>query len=245
MKLFLPKQHGAWAMLIIPFWLGVAAAGDSDWRMLLLFAGWFFLYLGTYPFLLLFKRKKKKEHMVWAAVYFTSAFLLLIIPVVQEPKLVWLGIFFIPFMLLNMYFSSKNQDRAFLNDLCAIMIFSLSGLAGSILINGYVRDLSILITICTLLFFTGSTLYVKTMIREKSNITYKRLSWGYHIAIPLAIFILGEPLVAIAYLPSLFRAIYLYGKKRSVMRIGIYEIINSALFFIIMILYVLEKHPAY
>ena len=25
MKLFLPKQHGAWAMLIIPFWLGIAA----------------------------------------------------------------------------------------------------------------------------------------------------------------------------------------------------------------------------
>jgi hypothetical protein len=27
MKLFLPKQHGAWAMLIIPFWLG-ALDGD-------------------------------------------------------------------------------------------------------------------------------------------------------------------------------------------------------------------------
>ncbi|WP_251032856.1 YwiC-like family protein [Bacillus sp. ISL-7] len=28
MELFLPKQHGAWAMLIIPFWLGVI--GNSN-----------------------------------------------------------------------------------------------------------------------------------------------------------------------------------------------------------------------
>ncbi|WP_080847301.1 YwiC-like family protein [Cytobacillus gottheilii] len=245
MKLFLPKQHGAWAMLIIPFWLGVAAAGNFDWRMLLLFSGWFFLYLGTYPFLLLFKRKKKKEHKVWASVYFTIAAFLLIIPVFHEPKLIWLGLVFIPFMLLNVYFSAKNKDRAFLNDVCAIMIFSLSGLAGAILINGNVEKMSILISICTLLFFTGSTLYVKTMIREKSNRTYKLLSWSYHILIPLTFLIWGELIIAIAYLPSLFRAIYLYGKKRSVMRIGIYEIINSALFFIIMILYVIEKHPVH
>jgi YwiC-like protein len=243
MKLFLPKQHGAWAMLVIPFWLGVLAAGDFNWLVVLLFAGWFFLYLGTYPFLLLFKRKKKREHKWWATVYFTIAILLLFWPIFQEPKLILLGFVFLPFMLVNIYFSSENKDRAFWNDICAVIIFSCSGLAGGILINGQVEQLSILISLCTFLFFTGSTLYVKTMIREKTNLTYKRLSWGYHILIPMALLAFGESIIAIAYLPSLFRAIYLYGKKHSIMKIGIYEIINSAIFFMIMSFYILEKHP--
>ncbi|WP_374722706.1 YwiC-like family protein [Peribacillus tepidiphilus] len=41
MKNFLPKQHGAWAMLLIPFWLGVAASHFS-FIHILFFIGWLF-----------------------------------------------------------------------------------------------------------------------------------------------------------------------------------------------------------
>jgi YwiC-like protein len=32
----LPKEHGAWVMLYVPFILGVAVAGHVDWNVLLL-----------------------------------------------------------------------------------------------------------------------------------------------------------------------------------------------------------------
>ncbi|EZP78790.1 hypothetical protein H839_02941 [Parageobacillus genomosp. 1] len=46
-KWIVPKQHGAWAMLIVPFLLG-AYAGGFTWLHVPLFVGWFFLYLATY-----------------------------------------------------------------------------------------------------------------------------------------------------------------------------------------------------
>lgn len=39
--------------------------------------------------------------------------------------------------------------------------------------------------------------------------------------------VLGYPLLALAYAPSLIRAVWFYGKKIPIMKIGILEIANS------------------
>lgn len=54
MKLVIPKQHGAWAMLIIPFLLSVIL-GKPNMYHIPLFLAWFFIYLATYPFLMYIK----------------------------------------------------------------------------------------------------------------------------------------------------------------------------------------------
>ena len=68
MKLLLPKQHGAWAMLIIPYWLGAAVFGFL-WQHIPFFIGWTLMYLGTYPFLLIFKGKKISFYRKWTFIY--------------------------------------------------------------------------------------------------------------------------------------------------------------------------------
>ncbi len=60
MKLVIPKQHGAWAMLVIPFLLSVIL-GKPTMYHIPLFLAWFFIYLATYPFLIYIKQKKKKR----------------------------------------------------------------------------------------------------------------------------------------------------------------------------------------
>ncbi|ANF38517.1 membrane protein [Bacillus sp. CN2] len=42
MKAMIPKQHGAWAMLLIPFLLGMVKGGPVFWHIPL-FLGWLFL----------------------------------------------------------------------------------------------------------------------------------------------------------------------------------------------------------
>jgi hypothetical protein len=79
MKLFLPKQHGAWAMLIIPFWLGVIEGGFI-WKHIPFFIGWLLLYLATYPMLLLFKKKKIPFYTKWTLIYMIPSLILLLIP---------------------------------------------------------------------------------------------------------------------------------------------------------------------
>ncbi|MGV2940787.1 YwiC-like family protein [Mesobacillus sp. LC4] len=238
MKLFMPKQHGAWAMLIIPFWLG-AAASEIIWQHVPFFIGWLLLYLGTYPLLLMFKKKKIPFYRKWALIYITPALAFLMVPLFTTPSIVSFGLAMIPFFVINAYFSAKNKDRALLNDLSAIVVFSIAGLASSYLPNGEINENSLLVFASSILFFTGSTFYVKTMIREKKNSQFKWISWTYHLLVPVLWLAAGEFIVAVAAVPSLIRAVVFYGKPLSVMKVGIYEIVNAVLFFIIMLFAIL------
>ncbi|ETI68640.1 YwiC-like family protein [Neobacillus vireti] len=242
MKLFLPKQHGAWAMLIIPFWLGVINGGFL-WQHIPFFIGWLLLYLATYPMLLLFKKKKISFYTKWTLIYMVPALLLLAIPLVVRPSIVYFGLLMLPFFMINAYYTSKNQDRAFMNDISAIFAFSIASLASSYLLEGNVTVTAIIFAFITsVLFFIGCTFYVKSMIREKKNTKFKWISWAYHFLLVLVWIMGGFWIVALAYIPSLLRAIFFYGKKLSPKQIGIYEILNSCLFFfIIAIQIILQK----
>jgi hypothetical protein len=229
MKLFLPKQHGAWAMLIIPFWLGVAAT-QYIWQHVPFFLGWLLLYLATYPMLLLFKGKKIAYHLKWTIIYFIPALLLLIFPIWYEPKILFLGLSMIPFFMINAYYSSKNQDRAIGNDISAILTFSIAGVGSGFLVTEQITSSLLIVFFSCILFFIGSTFYVKSMIREKKNLHFKWVSWSYHVIVPIAWLVLGEGIICLAFLPSLVRAFRFYGKTLSPKKIGIYEIVNAAIF---------------
>lgn len=235
MKLFMPKQHGAWAMLIIPFWLG-AAASELIWQHVPFFIGWVLLYLATYPLLLIFKKKKIPFYRKWVLIYMIPALVFLMVPLFTTPSIVYFGFSMIPFFILNAYFSAKNMDRALMNDLSAIIVFSIAGLASSYLPEASINQEAVLVFAASILFFTGSTFYVKTMIREKKNANFKWISWTYHLLVPILWLAAGEAVVALAAVPSLIRAVVLYGKPVSIIKVGIYEIVNAALFFIIMLL---------
>ncbi|MES9798346.1 hypothetical protein ABWK47_22520, partial [Bacillus toyonensis] len=86
--------------------------------------------------------------------------------------------------------------------------------------------------IISFLYFLGSTFYVKTMIREKNNPKYRIISWGYHIVLTIIIFAIN-PWCSLIFIPSVIRAIMLYGKKISIIKVGILEIVNSVYFLII------------
>lgn len=235
MKLFLPKQHGAWAMLIIPFWLSVVASGFR-WQHIPLFMGWLLLYLATFPMLQMVKGKKVSFYRKWTVIYLIPALLFLMIPLWARPSIAVFGLLMLPFFVINVYFSKKKQDRNLWNDFSAILVFAIGGLASGFLPNGEMNSGTILVFITSILFFVGSTFYVKTMIREKKNVTYKWISWIYHAIVPIAFLIIGYWIVAISYIPSLIRAIYFYGKPYTMKQVGILEIVNAALFFIVIVL---------
>ena len=238
MKLFLPKQHGAWAMLIIPFWLGAAATGII-WQHIPFFLGWLLLYLATYPLLLLFKKKKITFYRKWTLVYLIPALMFLMVPLFTAPSIIYFGLVMLPFFVINVYYSSINQERALLNDISAIITFSIAGFASSYLSIAAIQPNSLLVFTASFLFFGGSTFYVKSMVREKKNTTFKYISWIYHAIVPLLWLIMGNWIMALAFIPSLIRAIYFYGKPLGMMKLGIYEIINALLFFIIALIAIL------
>lgn len=235
MKLFLPKQHGAWAMVIVPYWLGVIASGFV-WQHIPFFLGWLLLYLATYPVLLLFKKKHVPYYTKWALIYFIPALLLLLIPLWTRPSIIYFGLAMIPFFIINAYFSSKNDDRAFLNDISAIFSFSIAALASGYLAIGEINKPILLVFIASILFFVGTTFHVKTLIRERNNLTFKRVSWTFHLLIPILWLAFGHWVIALAFLPSLIRTIYYYGKRLKMSKVGIIEISNAAVFFLVVLI---------
>lgn len=238
MKLLIPKQHGAWAMLIIPFFLSMITAGSTIWHIPL-FIGWLFLYLATNPLVMLFRKKKKDLYKKWTYIYGGIALLSLMPLLFVQFELLYFGLSMLPLFLINIYYAKQNNERAFINDVVAIISFGIGGLTSYYLGAQQLDPLAWLIFLHSFVFFLGTTFYVKTMIREKKNVNFKYYSWSYHVIVPILIVVLGGSWSAIAYIPSLIRAIILYGKKLPIMKIGIIEIINAVFFFIVLLLYFL------
>ncbi|SDZ74697.1 YwiC-like protein [Thalassobacillus cyri] len=233
MKLFLPKQHGAWAMLTVPFLLGMVAGG-FDWLQLPLLIGWVALYLATYPLILAVKKKKIRFHMNWFFRYFIVAVIFALPVLIVEPFLLLIAFMMVPFFIINLWFGKRNKDRSLLNDFAAITAFGISGIASYYLGGGYIDELAWSVFVLAILFFYGSAFFVKTMIREKKNPAFRWISWGYHVIVVGLFLATGAWMVTLAFIPSLARAIYLYGRQLKPMQIGILEIGNSLFFLVIL-----------
>ncbi len=229
MKLFMPKQHGAWAMLFVPFFIGMSQGGASWWHLPLI-AGWIAVYLATYPLLLMFKGKKVAFYRGWFLKYAGVAAVILLPVVYMHPNLFLLAGFMLPFFLVNIYFSRRNQERSFFNDAAAISSMSVGAIASYYIGSGLLFTWEALLGWgLSVLFFLGSTFFVKSLIRERKNPAYRWKSWGYHLGIILAA-LLFEPLIALAYGFSAVRAVMYYGKNKTPIQIGVMEIVNSVYF---------------
>jgi len=237
MKPLMPKQHGAWAMLILPFALGMEA-GNPTWYHLPLFIGWVLLYLAIFPFLLAIKKKNAAPYLPSFFFFIIPALLSLSIPIWKDWRLIFFGLLMVPFFLINIYFARKNRERSFLNDLSAVGVFGIGGLASYFLGIGQLDLRAATIWFLTMIFFIGSIFFVKTMIREKENITFRRISWGYHVLLITAFFAAGFSWLSLAFLPSTIRAIVLNRKQLSMIHVGVIEIVNSV-FFLVLVFYFL------
>ena len=231
MKLVIPKQHGAWAMLVIPFLLSVLLGKPTIYHIPL-FLAWFFIYLATYPFLMYIRQRRRKEFLHAAIVYSITAFVFGMISLLYEWRILLFAVLMIPLFIVNMYYARQKNERALLNDICAIIVFCIGGLISYYFSMKQIDKTAVFLALISFFYFLGSTFYVKTMIREKNNPKYRLISWGYHIVLTVIVFAI-DPLCSLIFVPSVIRAIILYGKKISILKVGVLEIVNSVYFLII------------
>lgn len=154
------------------------------------------------------------------------------ISLLYEWRILLFVIVMIPLFIVNMYYARQKNERALLNDICAIIVFCIGGLISYSFSMKQIDHTAIFIALISFLYFLGSTFYVKTMIREKNNPKYRLISWGYHIVLTIIVFAIN-PWCSLIFIPSVIRAIVLYGKKISIIKVGILEIANSVYFLII------------
>lgn len=233
MKRYIPNQHGAWAMLVIPFLFGMFAAGPA-WIHALLFLCWLLIYLFTFPVLQGIRRGKWERYKgpirFYGSILAPAALLLLWL----MPDLALYGFMLLPLFLINVIYAWKGQERALLNDVTAILLFSsvvfpayAAGGGENWLMAGELAAL-------TFVYLVGTVFYVKTMIREKENPVYYGISVGYHILLAAGAFLLQ----LILLLPAgvlLLRAVIGPRSGMTVKQSGIMEIAHSVLVTIVVL----------
>ncbi|MEC1796480.1 YwiC-like family protein [Bacillus mojavensis] len=233
MKALIPKQHGAWAMLLIPFCLGTVKGGAVLWHIPL-FLGWLFLYLAVYPVTLALKKKQINAYQKWIFYYSVPACSFLLAAVIHKPSFIWLAFSLLPLFLIHVYYARRKNERALLNDFAGVFFFCAGGFASCWLGTETLNGWAWFIFAQSSLFFIGSSFYVKSVIREKNNRGFAYWSWGYHLLLPLLSAAFGAGWAVLAFIPSSLRAWFFHGKKWPVQTIGILEIVNACFFFAIM-----------
>lgn len=198
MKRYIPNQHGAWAMLVLPFLFGLAAS-QGKWLHIPLFLAWLLLYLFSFPLLQWAKTRRadryRKPVILYAALLLPFALYMLI----AVPQLLWFALPLIPLFGVNLYYAQAKNERALLNDIAAIVTFSLMVFPVFYIGGGDDWETAILLFAVSALYFTGTALYVKTIIREKKNPKYYFASIAYH----LCFIIFGIWFLPVAALPVL------------------------------------------
>ncbi|MCU7729092.1 YwiC-like family protein [Actinoplanes sp. KI2] len=223
---FVPPQHGAWAMLLLPYLAGVLAAGFR-WPDLPLLGAWLSGYLLSYFALQAVKTRRPqrfREPLFWYAPI-TAALSLAV--VVARPRVLLFAPVFAVLLAVNAWYAARRRDRALVNDLALVvqsclMVFVVAVVAG----QPPGRVLTPFLVV--LLYFAGTVLYVKTMIRERGSRAYRRASMAFHLFALVVAAALG-PVPAVVFALLLARAWLAPGRGLTPKQVGLAEIVASAL----------------
>ncbi|MBB4961913.1 YwiC-like family protein [Micromonospora polyrhachis] len=223
---FVPPQHGAWAMLVVPWLVGVLAAGFR-WAHLPLFGAWLSGYLLSYYALQAVKTRRPRRFRAQLLAYGPPTILFGGLVVALYPTLLWYAPAYAVLLAVNVGYAWRRRERAVVNDLASVLQSCLMVFVAATVAGVPVTRLGMAF-LAVLAYFAGTVLYVKTMIRERGSTTYRVVSVLFHLlALGLSVW-WGWPLTVLFGL-LLLRAWLLPQRRATPKQVGILEIVNSLL----------------
>lgn len=257
----LPREHGAWMMLVVPLIVGALAGGSLDWPVILTFIAAFFAYLARHPLVLIARARGDplrlpRGVLFWLAVYSAVAGLSglaviafgsywLLIPIAALAGLP-LGV--------NLYLAARHAEMSIVGEMLGIAGLALGAPATYYVAFGAPGLQMVGLWLLTFFYFGGTVFYVKLKVRVHSrqdppHSTLQRLLIGrvtlfYHAAvIGFAALLVATglaPLLApLAYVPVTCRAIqgvFDWRRAVNIKRLGVIEIAHSLIFATLLII---------
>ena len=190
---WLPQQHGAWAMLFLPFVVGaVLRMQEVGFRAFVvpLLLLWLVGYFAFHALSLWLKARNKARYVRPLQVYGGLTVLLGSVVLLLEPSLLGWGAVYAPLLGVGLWQAWKRDESAllgrFVTVLAACLICAVTfsdGLASfwhglRAADAGHLRALAATAVLTG--YFLGTVLYVKTMIRERGERQFWHLSVGFH-----------------------------------------------------------------
>lgn len=218
-KPVLSNQHGALVMAFVPYLYGIFA---SHFTLSHLWLGlsWLFLYLCSYPFLSLFSKKNRQKYQKWTLIYGIISLFFALPLLWQQPKILQFLVPFSPLVWVQIHYAKLRNERHLCNDIAGILIFGIVGMASYYLAT---ERYNLAILLHPTLFFIATTLYIKSVARERKNPRYKQLSLLSHLLLGLIYLGYGQIGMTVAYLVGLIRAIVIPKQKWTIKQVGMLE----------------------
>ena len=191
-----PPQHGAWAFLGLPFATALTVSPRSP-LLLVLAIAWAAAYPVSYFVLAVVRDRSSRRPdpgrflrpmLPWSVALVTAGTVVLVL----RPWLAWVMLAYAASFLVNVRFARRHDERALLNDAvfigqCTAMTVVTWAVA--------VGDRSLtppsltaapahvwVLTAAVAMLLAGSTLHVKSLIRERADPRFRRLSHGFALA---------------------------------------------------------------
>ncbi|GAB1692192.1 YwiC-like family protein [Krasilnikovia sp. M28-CT-15] len=177
---FVPPQHGAWAMLLVPYLVGVLVAG-FHWPHLPLLGAWLAGYLLSYYALQAVKTRRPGRFRAQLLLYAPVTALLGGLVVLARPQVLVYAPAYALLLAVNAAYARRRDERALVNDLVSVVQSCLMVFVAAAVAAVPASRVTVAFG-AVLLYFVGTVFYVKTMIRERGSVSYYRLSVGYHVA---------------------------------------------------------------
>lgn len=241
---WVPNQHGAWPMLLLPFVVGtVRGIQDAGFRPVTVALGalWLVGYLAYFAGGLWLKSRRRPRYRRPMLVYGAIAAALGVVVLVLDPALVLWAPAFLPFLALGLWASAQRTERSVAAGAAMTVAASLMTVVAYAACRSSGAPVPALpmevwlVAALLLAYLFGTVLYVKTMIRERGVRSYVVASVAYHAAVTVAAGVLAvvhDPSWwwATAFLAAVtVRAAVLPGRPLSPKAVGIGEIVATVL----------------
>ena len=163
-----PPQHGAWAFVGLPLILG-ALVTPASWSTPMLVWAAFTCYPASYFALSLARARRgarfRRPLFFWALAAAIPAGMLLL----SNRWLVWVGLGYAALFAVNVGFARRNNERDLVND--AVLIVQVVALVPLTWLlahpGGPIPERVWLLTLVCALVLVGSTMHVKSLLRER------------------------------------------------------------------------------
>lgn len=220
----LPREHGAWALLLGPLVVGLLAArhpGLPGWVLGLSATA---LFLAREPAVRLLRGRRhgvrpevRRVWIRWAVVCSALglAGMALLVLVLQRPGLALLGLVVLPLLAVHLWLTEQREERSIPAELLGIAALTLAAPAAWYTATGsFLPDGGLLWILCVL-YFSSAVFYVKMQVsrflRPQGFLGARRLHVAYHglAAVALALLVVAaglNPWIVIAYLPMFARS---------------------------------------
>ena len=240
-----PKEHGAWGMVYIPFFMGLGIAGILDTKVLLLLLAVTLVFLSLRPLTEVLHHKNSYTgssravlSYSWLGFYWTTSAVLFGVLYFHYRllQLPYFALILAPVATAFICFVRYNAVRTVAGELAGILGLTLTAPLAHYVASGQIQPLGFLLWGLNFLYFGSSIFYVKAKVEQFRRSKLKSPGEGpslkltcvvYHLvilAIVTGLVMRGviPPIALLAFFPILLRG--LWETQRTQVRLSLKKI---------------------